>query len=162
MLPLAPGRFSSTKGWPNCSDSDCPMMRAKMSTEPPGGKPTTTRTGRSGQLCADARRALASRGALVSASNARRESAMRSALRWRRGLRGLEAQPRKMLLHVGREVLGGAAHRFALLPAVHVEQHRQDVDVGERETVARQIAGLRHRAIEHVDLRLHLLGREDE
>src|ERR1044072_7333384 len=112
MLPLAPGRFSITNGWPSCSESDCATIRPKMATEPPAGKPTMPRAGRSGQVCADARRALASRGVLASASNDRRESATRSTLRWRRGLRGLEARACEVALHVGGEIVGGAEQRL--------------------------------------------------
>ena len=35
-------------GWPSRSDSHCPIRRARMSVPPPGGKPTTIRTGRDG------------------------------------------------------------------------------------------------------------------
>ena len=48
MLLPAPGLFSITNGWPNRSESHCPMMRATGSDAPPGTKPTTQRTGRVG------------------------------------------------------------------------------------------------------------------
>src|SRR5262245_11978908 len=49
MLPPAPGLLSTTNGWPNCSASLGPSVRARMSTPPPGAKPTTMRTGPLGQ-----------------------------------------------------------------------------------------------------------------
>ena len=51
MVPMvlpAPGRFSMTSCWPSRSDNHCPMSRAVMSVPPPGGNPTTKRTGRVG------------------------------------------------------------------------------------------------------------------
>jgi hypothetical protein len=48
MLPLAPLRLSTTKGWPRVRAKSCATRRATMSTLPPAGKGTTTRTGRSG------------------------------------------------------------------------------------------------------------------
>src|SRR5438105_1505560 len=62
-------------------------------------------------------------------------------LPWRRG-RLLEAVAREVALDVGREVLRRPEHRLPLLEAIHIEQHRQDVDVGERELVADQVARL--------------------
>jgi hypothetical protein len=47
LLP-APGRLSMINGWPSRSDSHRPIRRAMMSIWPPGGKPTTKRTGRVG------------------------------------------------------------------------------------------------------------------
>ena len=41
----APGRFSTTTGWPNCSFNFCAISRAMKSTAPPGTKPTTMRSG---------------------------------------------------------------------------------------------------------------------
>src|SRR5262245_46736317 len=48
MLVPAPGRFSMMNCWPRRSVSHWPIRRAVMSTDPPGGKPTTIRTGRVG------------------------------------------------------------------------------------------------------------------
>jgi hypothetical protein len=48
MLVVAPGRFSTTNGWPRYSESRGASTRAMMSVPPPGGKPTTTRTARLG------------------------------------------------------------------------------------------------------------------
>jgi hypothetical protein len=45
MLVPAPGLFSITTGWPSRSDSHFPMMRETMSAPPPGGNPTTQRSG---------------------------------------------------------------------------------------------------------------------
>ena len=45
MLPPAPGRFSTTNGWPSVSVSFCAVARARMSVVPPAGNGTTTRTG---------------------------------------------------------------------------------------------------------------------
>jgi hypothetical protein len=52
MLVLAPGLFSMTTGWPSRSASHAAMMRATMSPLPPGGNPTTHRSGCEGQVCA--------------------------------------------------------------------------------------------------------------
>src|SRR5205823_2957877 len=56
-LPLAPGRFSTTKDWPRRSVSHCAISRATMSVPPPGASPTMMRTGRAGYVCARAVRA---------------------------------------------------------------------------------------------------------
>jgi hypothetical protein len=40
-MPLAPGLFSTTKGWPVLSSMYLPTRRAVMSPEPPGAKGTT-------------------------------------------------------------------------------------------------------------------------
>ena len=48
MLVVAPGRFSTTNGWPRYSESFGASKRAMMSVPPPGGKPTSMRTGREG------------------------------------------------------------------------------------------------------------------
>ena len=45
---LAPGRFSTKTDWPRLSDSTGAMDRAMMSVAPPGAKPTSMRTGRTG------------------------------------------------------------------------------------------------------------------
>src|SRR5262249_42706392 len=47
--------FSMMKGLPSRSESHCPMGRAIVSVAPPGGNPTTIRTGRVGYACALAR-----------------------------------------------------------------------------------------------------------
>jgi len=36
MLPLAPGLFSTTTGWPHCTSISSPMRRARMSGPVPG------------------------------------------------------------------------------------------------------------------------------
>jgi hypothetical protein len=54
-LPSAPPaltRFSTTKGWPNFSESRCAAMRAIMSVLPPAASGTTMVTGRVGQSSA--------------------------------------------------------------------------------------------------------------
>ena len=48
MKPLAPGRLSTTKVWPSCSESCWDITRAMMSEVPPGANGTITRTGRDG------------------------------------------------------------------------------------------------------------------
>src|SRR3712207_2369872 len=48
-LPPAPGRLSTTKGWPNTVVSRAASGRATESAKPPGGNGTTMRTGRVGQ-----------------------------------------------------------------------------------------------------------------
>src|SRR3954469_17153355 len=59
--PLAPPRFSTTKGWPKRDCRRSASGRAMTSFDPPGGKGTTTRTGRVGQTaCARAMAGAAS------------------------------------------------------------------------------------------------------
>src|SRR4051812_9935802 len=52
---LAPGLFSTRKGWPIDSCICCPSTRAKRSVTPPGGYGTMIFTGREGKGCAEAR-----------------------------------------------------------------------------------------------------------
>ena len=47
-LLLPPGRFSTITGWPRRAASASPTKRATRSLEPPAGKPTIHRIGRSG------------------------------------------------------------------------------------------------------------------
>ena len=47
-LPAAPVRFSTTTGWPSPAVIPWATTRAVVSVLPPGAKPTTKRTGRSG------------------------------------------------------------------------------------------------------------------
>src|SRR5262245_7837031 len=54
MLPLPPGRLSTMICWPRDSVSLTPIVRASVSTLPPGGNGTTRRTGRAGYCCAGA------------------------------------------------------------------------------------------------------------
>src|SRR6218665_3788194 len=57
MFPEAPGRFSTTMGWPNPSAIFWATRPAELSVAPPGGKPRTKRIGRCGNSrpCAAAR-----------------------------------------------------------------------------------------------------------
>ena len=48
MLPLAPGRLSTTTGWPSRSCSGVATRRARMSVGPPAGSGTIIRIGRVG------------------------------------------------------------------------------------------------------------------
>jgi hypothetical protein len=41
MPPEAPGWFSTTTGWPHCSDRRWAMMRPSTSVPPPGANGTT-------------------------------------------------------------------------------------------------------------------------
>src|SRR5256885_581603 len=50
MVPVAPGRFSTTKGLPSCSPMLRAMARATVSVEPPAGKGTMMLTALSGKL----------------------------------------------------------------------------------------------------------------
>ncbi|KAG1384246.1 hypothetical protein G6F60_015051 [Rhizopus arrhizus] len=54
IMPLAPGRFSTIKGWPRRRWSCSAITRARISLPPPGAKPTIIRTGRAGYSCAAA------------------------------------------------------------------------------------------------------------
>src|SRR5215471_16082424 len=55
MVPPAPGRFSTTMVWPQRLLNSSPMVRATMSTAPPGGKGTSRCTGLDGKVsCANA------------------------------------------------------------------------------------------------------------
>src|SRR5258708_8804049 len=49
MLPEAPGRFSTTTGWPRRAPSRSATVRALVSVTPPAAKGTTSRTGRDGK-----------------------------------------------------------------------------------------------------------------
>ena len=51
MVPPAPGRFSTMKGWPSCSDSRCATVRAMMSVALPAVNGTTTVTRLVGHDC---------------------------------------------------------------------------------------------------------------
>src|SRR5882762_2932475 len=51
MLPEAPGRFSTTTGWPRRAPSRSVTARALVSVTPPAAKGTTNRTGRDGKAC---------------------------------------------------------------------------------------------------------------
>src|SRR5258708_6413912 len=60
MLPLAPPRFSITKGLPTLAESACARTRPAASTPPPAGKGTIMRTGPFGYVgCAAAAAATA-------------------------------------------------------------------------------------------------------
>src|SRR5262245_22848710 len=48
---VEPGLFSTTTGWPQRSCSCDPIRRPEMSSGPPGGKGTTSRTGFDGNSC---------------------------------------------------------------------------------------------------------------
>jgi hypothetical protein len=48
MLLEAAGLLSTTTDWPRRSDSHRAIIRVTMSDPPPGGKPTTHRSGRVG------------------------------------------------------------------------------------------------------------------
>jgi hypothetical protein len=51
ILPFAPGRFSTTTGWPSVSWSFAPSARPIWSAAPPGGKFTTMRSDLAGKVC---------------------------------------------------------------------------------------------------------------
>src|SRR6267378_6196932 len=57
---MLPGLFSTTTGWSQRSCNSFPMRRPEMSSGPPGGKGTTSRTGFKGKSCAAAFAASAS------------------------------------------------------------------------------------------------------
>ena len=59
MMPLAPPRFSTTTVWPSSALILSANSRATASTPPPGGKLTTSRTGRREVSCAAAGEARA-------------------------------------------------------------------------------------------------------
>src|SRR5215217_2757646 len=63
MVPLPPGRFSTTNGWPSWSPSFCASCRPTASSVPPGGKGMIIFTGRAGQAWARALAAPAARQA---------------------------------------------------------------------------------------------------
>src|SRR5262245_59122865 len=52
MLPLEPGRLSTTTFWPRRWPSGAPTVRAITSVAPPGGNETMIRIGRVGNDCA--------------------------------------------------------------------------------------------------------------
>src|SRR2546421_13104747 len=51
MIELAPGRFSTTIGWPMFCDTLLETSRVTPSAPPPGGKPTTQLIGFDGKGC---------------------------------------------------------------------------------------------------------------
>src|SRR5690349_6878477 len=57
MAPFAPGRFSTTPGWPSSSWNFDAMARPTMSDEPPATNGITTRIGLAGKVCAVAPKA---------------------------------------------------------------------------------------------------------
>src|SRR3954471_19956631 len=67
MVPLPPGRFSTTKVWPSWSPSFCASCRPTKSSVPPGGNGMMTFTGRVGQACAETAALVASRQAASAA-----------------------------------------------------------------------------------------------
>src|ERR1051325_8793168 len=70
--PLAPGLFSTTKGWPCFFVRSCARMRASRSTEPPGGLVATMRTGPLGHPRSSAAGAGGARRALSEPVGARK------------------------------------------------------------------------------------------
>ena len=48
MIPVAPGRFSTTIAWPQARVSSWAIARASVSCKPPGGTGTMSRTGFAG------------------------------------------------------------------------------------------------------------------
>ncbi|EKD98636.1 MAG: hypothetical protein ACD_23C00332G0002 [uncultured bacterium] len=66
MAPLAPARFSTTKGCLRRSDSCMAVMRAMMSVVPPAGYGTMMRTGLVGYACAWAAAPIATSSATPS------------------------------------------------------------------------------------------------
>src|SRR4051812_14425292 len=54
MLPLAPGRFSTTTCWPSRCPSGSAITRALLSATPPGANGTMMRIAFAGQSCAKA------------------------------------------------------------------------------------------------------------
>ncbi len=63
IVPPAPGLFSTNTCSPMAVDSRAARIRAGTSANPPGDSGTTMRTGRFGQVCADAAEAAASSAA---------------------------------------------------------------------------------------------------
>src|SRR5664280_2412853 len=53
VIPLGPGLFSTTTGWPHLADSLSANTRAVMSTPEPGPSGITNLTGCCGHVCAD-------------------------------------------------------------------------------------------------------------
>jgi hypothetical protein len=79
MVPPAPGRFSTTKGWPKTDEKWFAAARPAVSGVEPGGNGTMTRTGRSGHAaacCARTREAARTGAAALKANNARRGNRM--------------------------------------------------------------------------------------
>src|SRR6185295_5082146 len=73
MRPIAPGRFSTTTGWPRLALILSATTRAMMSAVPPGAKPTRILTGLSILSCATAgAAAIASESVNVAARAAAR------------------------------------------------------------------------------------------
>src|SRR5690349_20277329 len=80
-MPLAPGLFSTTKGWPVLSSMYLPTSRAVMSPDPPGANGTMMRIALAGKVSACARAFEVGRAARTGrAKKLRRDSGMRKLL----------------------------------------------------------------------------------
>ena len=115
--PPAPGRFSTTMGWPSRVPMVSARMRDSVSPAPPGGKLTIQRIGRSGQAggdCAWARPGtMAGAGAARAASRARRGRLMRRPPRRSDGRGSGPSAPRASTA-AGRDSIAGTCR-----PAQH-------------------------------------------
>src|SRR6266436_6004535 len=109
ILPPAPGRFSITTCCAQSSASFWPRARARMSLGPPGVKPTTKRTGFSGQPCASAPAAHAKPTLQIKAEKMRFTSSSRghdTHLKWRtKSRRKLESRSADFPGHASLERL---------------------------------------------------------
>src|SRR5688572_18794794 len=76
MTVSAPGRFSTTTGWPQSSFIFCAITRDRMSVGPPAGNGTTMRMVRLGYVCACAGRIDPSAAAPIPAITLRRDTVM--------------------------------------------------------------------------------------
>ena len=72
MVPPAPGRLSTTAGWPSRLGRCSARMRATTSLEPPGGKVTTIFTALFGQAWARTAQGARPRAPVAEASCNRR------------------------------------------------------------------------------------------
>src|SRR5881396_3702862 len=140
MLPPAPGRFSITTCWPRDSASFWPRARARMSLGPPGVKPTTKRTGFSGQPWASA--AQATPTLQIKAEKMRFTGSSRghdTHLKWRtKSRRNLKAAPQISEVMQALSAYIASALRRPLPPAVLEKAKRHLLD-----TLAAMLSGSR-------------------
>jgi hypothetical protein len=65
------------------------------------------------------------------------------------------ARARRMALKIGRQMFGFCQSRRTLGHLWEVEKDRQQVDVGERELIADEMAGHGHRFVQDLELTAH-------
>src|SRR5688500_696566 len=116
MLPLAPGRLSTTNCWPVCSLTRFMVMRVTTSTAPPAANGRMSRTGFTGQSCADAevqriRRQSSSFDFMGRSSTAKRDGCVGAGASGGAQLVDMHALVRRGPLRIALDVAGAELHR---------------------------------------------------